>query len=70
LRGLTVVEDNGFHEMKVNFCACPRPDDTSPTHWEQLLQVRLFPATWVQPETAFTFNVMRQFHVHSLASKK
>jgi hypothetical protein len=32
--------------------------------------VRLFPATFEQPQTAFTFTAMKQFHVHALASKK
>ncbi|KAJ7898175.1 hypothetical protein B0H14DRAFT_3424537 [Mycena olivaceomarginata] len=34
------------------------------------IEVRFFPATFEQPQTAFTFTVMNQFHVHALASKK
>ncbi|KAJ6550379.1 hypothetical protein DFH09DRAFT_1501297 [Mycena vulgaris] len=37
---------------------------------KQLLAVRLFPATFKQPQTAFTFTVLKQFHIQSLASKK
>jgi hypothetical protein len=32
--------------------------------------VRLFPVTFEQPQTAFIFTAMKQFRVHSLASKK
>jgi hypothetical protein len=32
--------------------------------------VRLFPATFKHPQTAFSFIAMKEFHIHSLASKK
>ena len=35
----------------------------------QLLGAQLFPATTEQPMTAFTFGLLREFHVHSLESK-
>ena len=37
---------------------------------QQLLRAQLFPATVDQPTTAFTFNVLREYHVHSLESKQ
>jgi hypothetical protein len=37
---------------------------------QQLLRFHLFPATTEQPTTAFTFVVLREYHVHSLESKK
>ena len=37
---------------------------------QQLLRSQLFPATVDQPTTAFTFNVLREYHIHSLESKK
>ncbi|KAF7371877.1 hypothetical protein MVEN_00044900 [Mycena venus] len=61
----TLCDHNGFHTRLIQFCACNKSQ-----RWEQLLAVRLFPSTVKQPQTAFTFNVMRQFQVHSLASKK
>ncbi|KAJ6573571.1 hypothetical protein DFH09DRAFT_1277149 [Mycena vulgaris] len=70
-RNIVVVAENGFHSVTMDFCACPRVSDSIvPEQWEQLIAVRLFPATWRRPETVFTFTVMRQFHVHSLTSKK
>ncbi|KAJ7747582.1 hypothetical protein B0H14DRAFT_3514007 [Mycena olivaceomarginata] len=64
----TVGDHNGFHTAYIEFCDCRRPGDYA--RWQQLIAVRLFPATFEQPQTAFTFTAMKQFHVHSLASKK
>jgi hypothetical protein len=36
----------------------------------QLIRAGLFPATMDQPDTAFTFMVLNDFHVHTLALKK
>jgi CxC2 like cysteine cluster associated with KDZ transposases len=63
----TIADQNGFHTRWLEFCQCLRPQDHK--RWQQLLGVRLFPASFEQPQTAFTFTVMKQFHVHSLASK-
>ncbi|KAF7367681.1 hypothetical protein MSAN_00831800 [Mycena sanguinolenta] len=62
-RDFVVVEENGFHDATIEFCACPGEDN-------KLIAVRLFPATWKQPKTVFTFTVLQQFHIHSLTSKK
>ncbi|KAL0568821.1 hypothetical protein V5O48_013154 [Marasmius crinis-equi] len=62
----TVVDCNGVHMTKVAYCECPN----CKPHLEQLLEARLFPATVDQPETAFTFEVLKDFHLHSLSSKK
>jgi hypothetical protein len=37
---------------------------------EQLMQARLFPATTRDTKTAFTVNVLKEFHLHNLESKK
>ncbi|KAF7371579.1 CxC2 domain-containing protein [Mycena venus] len=63
----TICNHNGFHIRLIEFCHCVRTDEQ---RWEQLLAVRLFPGTIQQPKTAFTFDVMREFQIHSLASKK
>ncbi|KAF8144371.1 hypothetical protein K438DRAFT_1435719, partial [Mycena galopus ATCC 62051] len=64
----TIGDHNGFHTSWIEFCQCLRPGDSG--RWQQLVAVRLFPASFEQPQTAFTFTAMKQFHVHSLASKK
>jgi hypothetical protein len=37
---------------------------------DQLLEAGLFPASVKQPSLAFTFNVLKDFHLHTLKSKK
>ncbi|KAK7013685.1 hypothetical protein R3P38DRAFT_3322377 [Favolaschia claudopus] len=66
-REFTILDYNGIHTREVQFCGCVQEDFAE---WQQLLGVRLFPATFKHPQTAFTFTVMKQFHIHSLASKK
>lgn len=64
-RATKVVHSNGIHEVRIECCHCilalPEPD--------QLMQSSLFPATLERPKTAFTFAVLKQFHVLGLAAK-
>ncbi|KAJ3527182.1 hypothetical protein NM688_g8162 [Phlebia brevispora] len=60
-RELMVIDVNGIHELKVAFCGC-RPVE----EYRQLLQLRWWPATPLLPRTAFTFNLLRQFHYQNL----
>ncbi|KAJ7312414.1 hypothetical protein DFH08DRAFT_822151 [Mycena albidolilacea] len=68
-RKFTIADYNGFHIRQLQFCRCchPEKDDKD---YEQLLAMRLFPETFTHPQTVFTFTVMKQFHIHTLASKK
>ncbi|KAF8205918.1 hypothetical protein K438DRAFT_2014304 [Mycena galopus ATCC 62051] len=66
-REFTIADHNGFHTRQIQFCECIREDFRD---YQQLLAVRLFPASWKHPQTAFTFGVMKQFHIHTLASQK
>ncbi|KAF7291286.1 hypothetical protein MIND_01272500 [Mycena indigotica] len=67
---LTVVAVNGIHELKIRLCGCRSPaTERLYERWEQLLQLRLFPATFAFPRTAFDFHALEQFHVQSLTSK-
>ncbi|KDR65131.1 hypothetical protein GALMADRAFT_148963 [Galerina marginata CBS 339.88] len=61
-----LVDINGIHKTKIRFCYCRGSPDRS----EQLMRARLFPATITQPTTAFTFQVLHQFHIHHLESKE
>ncbi|KAK1227310.1 hypothetical protein PQX77_009695 [Marasmius sp. AFHP31] len=63
---ITVVDCNGIHTVKVVFCECPGVGNW----FQQLLEARLFPATVDIPQTVFTFDVLRDFHLHTLSSKK
>jgi hypothetical protein len=62
---LTVVHQTGVFDMEVLFCICPNagPDD------EQLLQWGLFPSSFKQIETVFTFSVLDEFLTDNLECK-
>jgi hypothetical protein len=62
----TVVHTNGVHATRLAFCACVGAGNRR----QQLLKAQLFPATVDQPVTAFTFNVLHEYHIHSLESKQ
>ena len=64
-RATTVVHVNGIHQVRVEFCQCSK----APAEPEQLAKASLFPATVDRPATAFTFQVLKQFHILSLTSK-
>ncbi|KAI0716590.1 hypothetical protein C8Q76DRAFT_616444, partial [Earliella scabrosa] len=63
---LVVTHINGIHELNIEECHCAQRPDLP----EQLLRVDLFPATWDQPASAFTFEVLEDCHEDALASKK
>src|SRR5262245_4669702 len=62
----TVVDSNGVHSTKLSFCGCIGSGE----RFEQLARARLFPGTTRDPRTAFTFTVLKEFHLHNLESKK
>jgi hypothetical protein len=62
---LTVVDCQGVFTMEVLFCACS--DRRSKE--EQLLGTCLFPATFKQIETVFSFSVLDNFLVDNLECK-
>ncbi|KAH9936583.1 uncharacterized protein B0H18DRAFT_868044, partial [Fomitopsis serialis] len=62
----TITHSNGIHRVRLHECHCPHKLDTV----SQLLRAGLFPATLERPESAFTFDVLRQWDLHFLASKK
>ncbi|KAJ7075083.1 hypothetical protein B0H15DRAFT_806464 [Mycena belliarum] len=64
-RSFTIGHTNGIHRTKVQFCL--HTDDHAV---DALMHARLFPATFDRPATAFTFQVMKEFQIHSLESKQ
>lgn len=61
-----VTNINGIHSSRISFCDCP--DNTS-SRLDQLLQAQLFPATITDPQSAFTFALLKQFRMHNYQSK-
>lgn len=62
-----IVDVNGVHKTKVSFCACigRRRDRV-----DHLLEAAIFPSTLKSPELGFTFNLLKDFHLQTLTSKK
>ncbi|KAI6145946.1 hypothetical protein BKA82DRAFT_3981112, partial [Pisolithus tinctorius] len=54
---LTVVDVTGVHFIPVRWCQC----EAAESFRLQLLQAKLFPATFEKPSTAFTFAVLDDF---------
>uniref|UniRef100_A0A0W0FEF4 CxC2-like cysteine cluster KDZ transposase-associated domain-containing protein n=1 Tax=Moniliophthora roreri TaxID=221103 RepID=A0A0W0FEF4_MONRR len=64
--GLTLLHTTGIIEVLVNFCFCPQHLD----NFEQLLDLCLFPTTINRIETVVSFELLDDFHLHTLTSKK
>ncbi|KAJ3831145.1 hypothetical protein F5878DRAFT_549868, partial [Lentinula raphanica] len=55
---------NGIHATRVSFCQCMER-----SKWRQLFDANFFPATIDQPQTAFTFELLRHWMLLNLQSK-
>ena len=62
---LRVTHTNGIHTTRVRFCGC----EGTPDKLEQLMEAGLFPGTTSEPRSAYTFAVLKEFHMHNLQSK-
>ncbi|KAG1888854.1 hypothetical protein F4604DRAFT_1877293 [Suillus subluteus] len=60
-----IIDYNGIYEVGLDFCGCA----SAQPHITQLLRVRLFPATTVDPKTAATFRSLEYFQMLSFESK-
>ncbi|KAG1903738.1 uncharacterized protein F5891DRAFT_947152 [Suillus fuscotomentosus] len=60
-----IIHYNGIYEVGLDFCGCA----SGQPHIVQLLRVRLFPATTVDPKTAATFRALEYFQMLSFESK-
>jgi CxC2 like cysteine cluster associated with KDZ transposases len=61
----TIADWSGIFDMEIIFCVCTDSNDTA----EQLLRSGLFPATFKQIETLFTFSVLEDFLADNLECK-
>ncbi|KAF9471253.1 hypothetical protein BDN70DRAFT_977471 [Pholiota conissans] len=63
----TLVDLTGVHKTRVSFCDCASQHGK---RFDLLLESQIFPATVTQPTTGFTFNLLKDFHLQTLTSKK
>lgn len=61
---MNIGEYNGIHATKVVFCRC----EGCPSKWHQLFAANLLPVTVNDPQTAFTFRVLRHWQIQTLQS--
>ncbi|KAJ3776407.1 hypothetical protein FB446DRAFT_842401 [Lentinula raphanica] len=61
---MNLVDVNGIHATRVSFCQC-----MGHSKWRQLFDANFFPATIDQPQTAFTFELLRHWMILNLQSK-
>lgn len=68
-RRMTVVHEHGIHPAAIKYCECGGTANT-PCLPEplQLIRFGLFPGSWHQPETVYTINGLRDYHLLSLQS--
>lgn len=60
-----IVASNGVHATLLRFCDCL----SALPKIQQLCNAGLFPATTRAPVSAFTFELLKKYHVHTLQSK-
>ncbi|KLO05566.1 hypothetical protein SCHPADRAFT_946616 [Schizopora paradoxa] len=61
-----IVHTNGIHSLRVYACAC----SGKPSDLLQYIHCKILPASVKEPREFFTFDLMKDFHIHSLVSKK
>ena len=63
---IIVIDRSGIHKIGIRWCCC----FNAPKHDMQLMAAGLFPATFWNPKTAFTHQVLDEFHLDNLECKK
>ncbi|KAJ7308616.1 hypothetical protein DFH08DRAFT_1051022 [Mycena albidolilacea] len=65
-----VTAETGVQRLDISFCGeVIQGEDSLGNRLAQLLNVRLFPCTFKDIESAITFNALKQFQIHHLESK-
>ena len=67
-QGFTIIDVNGHHSVAVRFCGCDHASEAG-SEVQQLLRCDLYPATHIEPHTAFTFWMLEHYHIQSLQGK-
>ena len=64
---VSLVDLNGIHKVKICYCACSKDGVGGiwrATKARQLLRAGFFPASWSDPEIAFSTRVLKHFHYY------
>jgi hypothetical protein len=60
-----IVHSTGVYHRTIHYCKCP----DAPDHDLQLLALHLFPSSFKNPETLFTFDVLDHFYIDAMECK-
>lgn len=60
---MAVVDSHGIQDVRVRFCGCLVDNGGAIPDATQLLEAGMWPASWDKPRTAFTLQVMREYHL-------
>ncbi|KAJ8090814.1 hypothetical protein PM082_024727 [Marasmius tenuissimus] len=63
-KDFVVLSWNGIHNVNLDFCGC----DTIDRHL-QLMEIGWWPASYKEPQTAATFQLLRNYHITNLQSQ-
>ncbi|KAL0057538.1 hypothetical protein AAF712_015825 [Marasmius tenuissimus] len=63
-RDFTVLSWNGIHAVNLDFCGCEPIDKHL-----QLMEMGWWPASYKEPQTAATFQLLRNYHITNLQSQ-
>ncbi|KAF8235161.1 hypothetical protein L208DRAFT_1011636, partial [Tricholoma matsutake] len=63
---ITIVNISGVHNMWIKWCNCPNAQAKQESH---LLQMHLFPASYKNIKTLFTFKVLDDARLSNLECK-
>jgi hypothetical protein len=70
MKNFVVIDLSGVHKITVSFCGCVSAETKENIpHRTQLLRHTWFPATTLDPHTAFTFDLLNTFQLLNLQSK-
>lgn len=61
---MTIVHTNGQHSVTMRSCCCQGKE-----RWQLLLKYGIFPATDLQPQTGFTFELLEHQRAFNLRGK-
>ncbi|KAK1224325.1 hypothetical protein PQX77_012776 [Marasmius sp. AFHP31] len=64
---LIIADTNGVHATRVSYCGCEEGEKYD--KWTRLFKHDLFPSTTLDPQSCFTFRMLRHYDIFTLQAK-
>ncbi|KAJ3552341.1 hypothetical protein NM688_g4199 [Phlebia brevispora] len=68
-RTITVIHENGVHEVALRFCDCQEKQGEATPEPIQLLEAGFWPGSWKRPRTVITLGLLHQFQILSAQAR-